>query len=90
VNPVFADSIVEGEQVDIGGGLTASDLFVNGNEGLSSSFFVDLAITSIAFNEVTGFGDADITSSGHLLWDNRLGDANDHYVDNRNQDSLFF
>jgi hypothetical protein len=86
----FADPILESEQVNIEGGLTVVSLFLNGNDGQLTSFYVDLSFTSTGFNEVPGFGGVDITTSKHFLWDNRLGGSNDDYVDNRTRDSFFY
>lgn len=76
---------LESEQFNLGGGLTVLNLFVNGDDGLSISFFVNLTFTSTEFNEVPGAMGVDITSSDHFLWDN-----DPDYVANRSFDSFFY
>lgn len=88
--PAFADPLLESEQVNIAGGLTVLNLFVNGNDGELTSFYVDLTFSSTGFNEVLGFGGVDVTASRNSLWDDRLAGLNDDYVDNRARDSFFY
>lgn len=76
---------LESEQFNLEGGLTVLNLFVNGDDGLALSFYVDLTFTSTGFNEVLGAIDVDITSSDHFLWDN-----DPDYVANRSFDSFFY
>ncbi|MBC8187631.1 MAG: PEP-CTERM sorting domain-containing protein [Proteobacteria bacterium] len=84
----FAVPYLESEQFNLEGGLSVLNLFVNGDDGQSLSFFVDLTFTSTEFNEVpVNLGDSsvDITSSDHFLWDNDPA-----YVANRGFDSFFY
>ena len=76
---------LETEQLNLEGGLTVLNLFVNGDDGLALSFYVDLTFTSTEFNEVLGFSSVDVTSSDHFLWDN-----DPEYVANRSFDSFFY
>ncbi len=76
---------LESEQLNLEGGLTVLNLFVNGDDGLSIAFFVDLTFTSTGFNEVLGGMGVDITSSDHFLWDN-----DPDYVASRSFDSFFY
>ncbi len=85
VAQAFADPYLESDQLDLEGGLTVLNLFVNGDDGLSIAFFVDLTFTSTEFNEVLGGMGVDITSSDHFLWDN-----DPDYVASRSFDSFFY
>ncbi len=76
---------LESEQFNLEGGLTVINLFVNGDDGLALSFYVDLTFTSTGFNDVLGAIGVDITSSNHFLWDN-----DPDYVANRSFDSFFY